>query len=243
MWKKLLPATLLLAATSASSIESRTVEVPASIQEVFVPVGFDDNDNVELTLRIQYPNTCYREGEISKRIDHEKKKIHIKATSEYEDSVYCGLMLVFATETISLGRLDSGSYELVLDAKYKKQEVTRIEVAKANNEGPDDFNYLPISNVYLDHNDEQMLVLEGYYQIAEGVDQCYVVDEVELHEQDRILLVLPKARFESCEGLQGVRKVRVSVDVGDKLKDGKLIHVRSANGKSLNKILPYFLPH
>ena len=38
--------------------DDSAVLVQAPIDKVFVPLGFDDNDKVELIIHGQFPNTC-----------------------------------------------------------------------------------------------------------------------------------------------------------------------------------------
>ena len=61
----------------------------APISKIFIPNGFDDNDNAEVILHGKLPSTCYHAGSSSAVVDAKAKKIDVKADVLFYADSFC----------------------------------------------------------------------------------------------------------------------------------------------------------
>ena len=47
-------------------------------ENVFSPMGFDDNDNAQIVLYGNLPDTCHKAGSVRYRVDKQRKTIFIR---------------------------------------------------------------------------------------------------------------------------------------------------------------------
>ena len=56
--------------------------VGAPVEKVFVPLGFDDNDNVEVVVHGHFQSTCFKVGPSTATVDAAAKTVTINANTE-----------------------------------------------------------------------------------------------------------------------------------------------------------------
>ena len=107
-------AIALLFTAGAIYAQKGPVEVTAPVEKLFVPEGFDNNDNVEVVLHGEFPSTCYNVGQTKATVDKENKLIKVEATTLYYPDVYCIQSITPWIQSVKLGVLDTGEYEVVV---------------------------------------------------------------------------------------------------------------------------------
>lgn len=218
-----------------NDVQPETVQV--GLQKAYVPIGFDSNDQSQLVVAGTFPNTCYQVGLSRADVDAEAKTI----TLTQEAYVYQGVCLrviVPFDQVVELGILEPGEYRIVDGITQK--ELGAFPVARATNPGTstDDFPYAPVRDAFITKCSEpggSCLILEGAF-----LNRCMRLKKVEVCYQSDVIVVLPIVEMidaregRGCTG--GVFRFQKRIPLRELEDHAYLLHVRSMNGKSLNKI-------
>lgn len=238
---KLLQSCSFLAAVVVAAMAPHAIASPnlvtSPVDKVFVPQGFDDNDNVEVILHGTFPNTCYKTGPSSAQIDTEAMTITIKASSySYSgESLVCAQVMIPFIQTVNLGVVEKGTYKLVVTDR-PEATARDLEVAAALSPAPDDFLYAPADTVAVRRNadGQDVLALEGRY--PHMFIGCMQISELRTSlTSDNVLVVQPITTIlddSACSGFDyKVEKTLTTV-----LPEGDyLIHVRTLDGTAINR--------
>lgn len=247
-FNKLFTLALGVAFFAAASVRADSVddvmEVPAPIDGVFIPQGFDTNDNSQVVISGAYPNTCYKMGNVTKSVDLEqdedgniiKRDVKINVTAYYHHSRACLMLYTPFTEVVSLGLLKKGAYEVQVN---DVQELS-LPVAEAPVDRSDNYVY---ANVFgLLRKGERLFEIQGTLPKT-----CALLEEVRVVEEEGsdVVVVLPIVAFpEGCDASeenfedQG-RNFIARFQTPANLKGKQLIHVRTLNGGSLNQVVEF----
>lgn len=216
--------------------------VPAPVEKVFVPQGFDDNDNVEVIMHGHFPDSCYKTGPATVTEDIEAKQIKITVSSYRYSDTNCMKMIVPFIQSVKLGTLPTAQYKVIVSAK-NRLEPSDLSVGVRNAETPDDYLYAPVEDAYIDVDDartEHYLVLMGSY--PHTFVGCVMLDEVRTNlTDDGIFVVQPIMKFyetsEECKARGWKPRFNYREKISSALTAGdKLLHVRVLNGNSFNKL-------
>ena len=244
---------VLLVSTSVFAFSSLTIagealslptEMDSPIENVFIPVGFDDNDNVEIVLKGTYPNSCYRVASSDSYVDHEKREITLTATTYFYDAQRaCLEVLTTFLQPIKVGLLHSGNYSVVM--KNNQLPMEEVVITEAKTEAPDDFLYANVENASLEvdwDTRKQSLKIQGHHPFY--FDGCQVLTEVRAYlSPEDVLVVLPITRIErgqACDDQPNDRSFSRTVPLSGPFTTDGLIHVRTLNGQSINRFVSYF---
>ena len=227
--------------TSSSIGEpEREIIVP---EKAYIPTGFDDNDLVELVVTGNLPSSCYSAGIFTAVPFPETKQIVIKQEALFYPKSWCVMNLVPYRETVKVGVLPAGQYEVVFvgaDGKMVSSNKA-VPVAVSNLTARDQYTYAVVENVSLKRavsaaGDSRKVILEGSL-----INSCMSLKEVRvIHNDADVIELLPIT--DSLEGVAcqpQLRPFEVEVDVGSGLSGEKLIHVRSLNGQAMNRIVRF----
>jgi len=216
------------------------VEVEASIEKIFIPMGFDDNDNVEVILHGNFPNTCYQVGKAEAKTDTQAKTITVSATSYKYPGKICLQSITPFIQTVKLGTIPEGEYQVIYAADSKVN--SSLTVARRKTESSDDFLYATVENAYIDVNfstGKQSLKLQGHYPYF--FIGCMVMKEVRISKNPAdVLVVLPIAEIvtdEVCAGQPADRSFDYTSGLAEPFLGEGLLHVRTLNGNSLNRYI------
>lgn len=219
---------------------SNPVVVDAPVDTIFVPSGFDDNDNVEVVLHGTFPDGCYYVGDATAEVDEVNRRITVAATSLIYPEEYCMQSLKPFIQTVALGHLTEGSYEVVY---AKNPEVKHdLEVARRKTESPDDYLFATVEKAFIDVNREtgkQALKLQGhfpYYFVG-----CMVIREVRvIKDPVDVLVVQPIAEIvntDVCASQPADHAFEYTVGLQEPFQGEGLLHVRTLNGTSVNHFI------
>lgn len=217
------------------------IEVMAPVEKVFLPTGFDNNDNTEVILHGEFPNSCYKIGHSSYTVDPENNTIEVALTAYKYRSSICAQVLTPYVESIKVGILAAGNYKVTVKGS-DIQETMRIGQSIVSS--PDQYIYAQVDNAFLisaksfDEGAAQKVKLVGAYPYT--FVGCAVMDRVEIiHVREDILEVLPILKLlendPACE--RESNDFEVEANVSSELIGEGLLHVRSVNGSSVNKVV------
>jgi len=202
-------------------------------ENVFVPNGFDDNDEVQVIADGYLENPCQKISESTVKKDLHAKRIVVEVKAIME-TVFCNWdFRVPFTRVLSLGQMPEGDYTVMTeDGKI----VEKLSVARAKSSSPDDKLYAPVDRVRvkLNQNGEFEAIIEGRFP-----DDCSTIGELELTNSGKTLEILPlMVREKKHPGQCEPRQVPFeATKILPSLKPGKyLVHVRSLNGQSENAV-------
>lgn len=229
-------------ATSALAEDARRPSlIPAPVDRVFVPLGFDNNDNVEVILHGHFTSNCAKVGPASATVDENTKTISVVAQAWTYSSDRCLTQEMYTpfVQSVPLGVVGKGEYTVrVLDASGVNSQM--LQVAEAKQSTPDDYLYAPVEDVQVDTMGagKLQLTLRGEYPAVPGT--CYKIKEVRSQVvPGNTVVVLPimeKVKNQACQF--GLKNRRFSVvHKVDAVPAGEtLIHVRALSGQSLNRV-------
>lgn len=218
------------------------VLVPAPVNQVFSPSGYDSADDATLTLLGTFPSGCWQAQTAYAAIDYEAMTITIdaKAWRPKDSDLKCTMRLEPFVQTINLGAVKPGSYDVfVLDRPDAETEPLLISQADAAATGP---LYAPVHDVAIESdNGQDVLTLDGVYPYT--IIGCMVMKNVKVEQsRENILTILPYAEYvdgPSCASQSETKRFTFIVPIGHLgLKPGSyLAHVRIITGGALDKLV------
>ncbi len=210
--------------------------VPVEATDMFVPHGFDNNDEVVAVIDGYLRSGCYKITRPDVNIDHEQRMITITPQARYYEAV-CIQALVPYTQVVSLGVLNVGDY--TVQTKSRNLSET-LAVAESKNAGPDDMLYAPVDDVAVDNAvnpTRPIAIISGRL-----TNSCMRIDDVKVQRNDKTIEIFPLLVLEDrvdCQLLETPFRIPVPlVRAGEReFRTGRfLAHVRSLNGQSANTV-------
>lgn len=226
---------------SLQAAESGPVEISASVSKIYIPQGFDDNDNVEVVLRGSFSDTCHQVGKATAEVDLAKKRISLKATALKYPGESCTQSVTPFIETVRLGVLPEGEYQVTYGEKDGVLQSS-LKVERRKTESPDDYLYATVEDAYVDINaatGKQALKLRGQFPFF--FFGCMVMKEVRTSlDSNNVLVVLPIAELvgdDVCESQPADRSFEYTSGLSAPIRGEGLLHVRTLNGNSVNSLV------
>ena len=226
--------TAALLVSSQLMAQGPVVVVDAPLDHLFIPQGFDNNDNVEVVVTGKYPNPCYTRNKVE--IDVKGDLVNIQVTSlmqEDQNRKLCEDMKVPFSEVVTIGSLQAGDYKVVVN----DQLTGKLDVSVTSSNSVDDHLYAQVDYVELGFtgglSGDAMLV-------GSSVSPCLILDKVEYLDNGAdtysVLPIMKKINNECPE-----KRTRIAIPIKfdpNKLKNSQiLLFVRSIDGKSVHSII------
>lgn len=224
----------LLSATPARA-DLNPKEVDLAVNAIFVPSGFDDNDEVLVVLDGYLPSACHRLTSPVVKVDRKSRLVTIAPRAKEFKGV-CPDVAVPFTQEVKLGQLDEGNYSVVSkDGRHRE----RLVVMRTGGVGPDDFLYTAVdkARVIYPYPFRWAVEIEGRF-----TNTCFGLEETRVFLTGKTIQVLPIMSFKVPEGTDKgckdrERTFRTVVELPYLPNEGRyLLHVRSLNGQSLNEV-------
>lgn len=218
--------------------------VPSPVEQAFIPLGFDDNDNVEVVLHGHFINSCYKTGDVKVTVDEATKSITLSPTALHYKDGYCLQMQIPFLQSVRLGVVKEGEYKVVVE-NQPNAKTERLSIKRTESSNPDDYLYAPISSVAIrketvaeNNTTRSIMTLKGEYPYM--FNGCMEIQRVRKYmSPGNVMVVLPIAEVvqgETCLLRGGDQKFERQVVVDEKLEGDILLHVRTLNGESLNHL-------
>ncbi len=208
--------------------------VPVGSSHLFVPKGFDDNDQVMAVLDGYLPSSCYKLDHVKTTVDQAKKTVRVQQYARVYPGP-CLLMLVPYTSEATVGLLPSGEYKVVTN----RGNTTRdLSVDHSSNVGPDDYLYVPVEQTHIERQSDGSLkvVLEGRF-----TSNCMSFKEIKVTYSGSTIEVLPIMDVQDHAGCQAQEIAFRQERTLSALQPGRyLLHVRSLNGHAVNTVFSVY---
>jgi len=243
LWMFLFAALFFSAPLSAAPEEVRL-----KIEGIFsVQNGFDSNDRIEVAVWGYLPSSCHRLGKGSARVDMETKSIFVRVDGFLRTNNTCTTMISPFLEVIQLGHLPQGEFGIFAE---HNPEVTSRMFIKPGTEHQDDFLYAPVDTVELSMintfaSGSQHLTLQGTYPwLLKG---CMRITDVRTYiTSGNVLVVQPISRIfddPECnpEDVDGYNRFKVVKRIETPILEKGMVHVRTLNGRAMNKFVDFTL--
>lgn len=206
---------------------------------VFLPQGFDDNDNAQIIIHGVLPNSCYRAGPVSRFVDRVNRQITLRATAYVYANPNCQPVSSTYTSVIDLGLLTRGDYQVKIETAGGDQLNRGIlPVEHSTTSRPDNFLYAWVQEARTSASEGQtVLTLTG--RLGNG---CYRLSEVKVFNREaaRVVEVLPIAeRVEGVACDSGPVSFETQVVLAPQWSGATLVHVRSLSGQSVNRVVNF----
>jgi len=205
----------------------------AALERAFVPVGFDDNDKVQITVEGVFTDSCHKVGPTDVKVNQGARTIEV-TQSAYQYGGVCLPMTVPFAQVLDLGILHSGDYKII--DKVAGKELGTLKVNASTKQEPDDYLYAFVNDAYVisdAENHTNVLAIAGTY-----TDRCTKFKEAKIQFTRDSIIVQPIVEREANANCGSVRHhwvKRINLPTG--LLGGYLLHVRSVNGQAINKLV------
>ena len=228
IWSLITASFLMSPAALATAERPLLVSVP--VRHVFIPGGFDDNDNVQVVLEGAFSDTCYRLAHTEILKSEDGKDFEIIQWTRKFPGICIPTTVPFKSE-VSLGRLAAGAYQ-VEGVGVAAAPLTIIRAA-ANSQ--DDYIYAPVSAASVGRRNTGHYVATLSGTLPNG---CFSLEKTEVLRQEKVLVLLPVLKYDdSGDCSSEPQPFEVAVDLPADLDAGKyLVHVRSMSGKATNVV-------
>jgi hypothetical protein len=221
--------TLILTSVSYAGLP---VEVLTPVDGIYVPRGFDSNDDSEVILSGYLPNLCHKSPRSAMVQNGDTLEITVTSLKYDKTNPYCPEMVVPFVERVSLGVLPKGIYNIVVNGKSVLEKKSKILIEKAQSNDIDSNVYANVHNVMAAQGSDSV-TLSGYTP-----SDCFVLDDVKfVSNGTNTYSVLPLMKQVNDFCPRKMVAFSKEVQLPHTLKRKKLLlHVRVMNGKSLNTI-------
>jgi hypothetical protein len=219
----------IIFAIQAKAEDNTPTKVQISFGKVYIPDGFDNNDNVQIVGEGMFPNPCYRYATTAVTVDHTAKTIRLN-TEVYKYPGVCIQVMMPFDRVVDVGILKEGNYSIITD----NQTVGKVNIHASKTKEPDDYMYASVSQAYFQSKGSvNKVFLSGNFP-----SRCMKLKEVKSQVQNDVLVILPIVELDPAEYCVGGQyRFETSVDVGF-MKSGRyLLHVRTMNGKAVNNLI------
>ncbi|MBI3556269.1 MAG: hypothetical protein HY074_08395 [Deltaproteobacteria bacterium] len=228
---------VIISAKAATAQDFKPVLLVQEPEHVFTPMGFDDNDNVQMVLHGYLSDTCHKTGPVYTRVDKEHKTIYVRNTVYFYSGCWCAAVLTPYLQTLNLGLLGVGSYDVVVekpDGTFQKMAALPVAVAKTPS--PDDYLYAPVDHLHFTQRQAPQsseITLSGVFR-----NSCMTLKDVKVtYRPNHVVEVQPIAEMDTTNCTIDAKPFEATVKINPAYRGTALIHVRSLNGQSLNQVV------
>ncbi len=207
---------------------------------IYVPQGFDSNDNVEIFFEGEFEDACHKVGMTTHTVDEESKSIYITDMAYYFGESFCALMVVPYQKGVNAGILREGDWKVYFrHSRGNFVESGKVPVSSAQSARPDEHLYAPVEKTIFRNGQDgkpSTVELAGRF-----FNTCMRMDFVKVNQdtESNVVEILPIAIMDrgGCEdapeGIEFTHKVNL-----EDLRPGRfLLHTRANNGRSVNEIV------
>ena len=219
-----------LTAISVLADVQKPAKVPVMFKKVYVPYGFDNNDNVQIAAEGKFPNSCFKIAAPEIHIDEERKVITLDAKA-YQYRGVCMQVQIPFQQVIDLGIIENaGLYSI---KSSSGQHLGEVKVAQSRNSEPDDYFYAPVQRVSFEDEKENKVSLRIEFPMS-----CLRVEEVRVSKRNEVIVIKPIVKLDREFGCaMGYYPVTKIVDLGAAERGRFLLHVRSSGSQAHNQFI------
>ena len=222
----------MLALSISSLLQAAPIVIDAPVDHLFVPNGFDNNDNVEVMVTGNFPTTCFSRNKVEVTVKDEVINVKVTSLDSSKDNTKCEKIEIPFMENVTIGNLQAGDYKVVVNNKLT--EKLSIDVSSSNS--VDEHLYGMISYVELGFTGG----LSGEAMLVGRSQDCLELDKVEyLSNGKDTLSILPimKKVSATCTGEKNYLEVPVKFQPRAFASKKVLLFVRTMDGKSISSLV------
>lgn len=221
----------VLALSISSLLQAAPVVVDAPIDHLFVPNGFDNNDNVEVMVTGNFPTTCFSRNKVEVAVKNEIINVKVTSLDSSKDNSNCETIEIPFMENVTIGNLQAGDYKVIVNNKLT--EKLTVDVSSSNS--VDDHLYAMINYVELGFTGG----LSGEAMLVGKKQDCLELDKVEyLSNGKDTLSILPiMKKVATCTGEKSYLEVPVKFQPRAFANSKVLLFVRTMDGKSISSLV------
>ena len=224
--------TLCALLSSSIAFAATPIKTYVPIEKVYAPAGFHDHQESEVIISGYLPNLCHKSPTTEVEIVGGQIQISVKAMHYLPSNPMCAPVLVPFVESVDVGLLDKGLYEIVVNPNTPFERGAKLGVEDFASSAIGDAVF---ANVHQVENigQDQTVLLKGY-----NPSDCYELDQISyIHNNDDTYSVYPKMRQVSAFCPQKMTPFSYEFRVPEDLRYPKvLLHVRAMDGRSVNYI-------
>ena len=223
-----------LSLSAAALAQTNPSIIFALLDHLYVPYGFNEINTTEVVVTGYLPSPCYGAPEYKVRVNNDQVYIRMTTTrtqtADHRPNLCTDVAVPF-TETLKIGRLNPGHYQVRINEGSARAIMSTLDIARAKVNSVDEYPYAIVQ--YVEQNQTDMhFYLNGYVY-----SDCYVLDQVRyMSNQKDVLAVLPimKQIRPTCPRKMIPYRVRIDPPLNSIPSPVFLLHVRSADGHSVN---------
>lgn len=207
-------------------------EANVPVTHLYAPAGFDSNDHSEVVLTGYLPNLCYKIPRSYVEIVGNKISVGMKAQINMRSNQYCADVIIPFIETVKIGQLFEGSYQLTVNENSRWEKNAEMKVAYASGDSVQEAIYANVSEIVnLDHG--RRVLLKGY-----NPSDCYALDKIAVIDNGLdVYSILPKVKKVKDSCPINMTEFSYEFTVPKRLPaDTVLLHVRVMDGRSMNAL-------
>ena len=229
--KKLFMSSLLMLSVFAQA--STPVEKMVPVDHVFIPAGFDSNDSVEIVVTGFLPNLCHKSPEAEVIVQGRSVDINITSLYYHESNPFCPSMIVPFSQTVKLGLMDKGDYDIKVNGKSPWELNEKMEIMESTSNAIDDHHYAYVNYIEKEGVQKGEVLLKGY-----NPSDCFVLDKIDhISNKKDSYSVLPKMKQVRSFCPRKMVPFSYKWKVPNEIEARRvLLHVRTMNGKSVNSV-------
>lgn len=203
------------------------------VTHVYSPFGFDTNDSAEVVITGFLPNLCHKSPSAKVKINGKKIEVEVSSLYYQESNPFCPEMVVPFVESVDLGALDRGEYEITVNSGTQWQKKDKVRINEATSNSVDEFSYAYVQ--YIEKEDVRAghVKLKGY-----NPSDCFELEKIEyVHNGKDTYSIMPKMK--QVRGFCPRKMVPFEYEfkVPEELEAHQvLLHVRSMDGRSVNTL-------
>ena len=173
------PALLGLGGTAQADYTRRTNAdlIPIEAVDLFVPNGFDANDEIVVVIDGYLPNSCFRLTRPEVSVDRGTKTVKVTQMARKFPGP-CLVPLVPFTNIIAVGALEAGDWVVTTNRGIMNQELhVSADTSSDGQFGPDSHLYAPVDSVSVvqESNGSFAAKISGRF-----TNSCMKLDEVKV---------------------------------------------------------------
>ena len=203
----------------------------APVTHVYSPKGFDTNDNTQVVVSGYLPSLCYKAQTSEVKVIGKTIAVTVKALVD-ERVEFCLQMIVPFLETVNVGVLDKGTYNVVVNGGSEFESLSNIKVDESSSSAVDNYVYANLDYVEKVEGSRRV-ILKGY-----NPSDCFQFDRVEFISNSKdTYSVLPIMKQVRPDCPMKMVPMTIEAEVPKTLSsDLVLLHVRIMDGKSINSL-------
>lgn len=237
MKKLILTLTALLISGVGYAAPPALTHVP--VDHIFAPTGFHDHENTQVVVTGFLPNLCHKSPKADVIVEGREVRIDLQAFHYHATNEFCAPVLVPFVETVDVGLLDRGEYNVKVNSNTQYERRSMVQVDEYASSAISDYVFANVHSVSKSGHGREVL-LQGY-----NPSDCFELKEVKYdHNKNDTYSVYPVLKQVSDFCPKKMVPFTYEFEVPQDLdRHQVLLHVKGMDGRSVNAIFNNIATH